>query len=284
MRTIQDCLDAYQAHTEQVGCRNTAIPSVLKVIGSHLGARPVADLTTQDIEGMIAAEQQKGKRPSTVQSRVSYLHAAMRYAQQCGKLASLPYFPTLKFYNARTGFFEAEEFQAILSHLAEPYADIARLGYETGWRLSEILGLHWSQVDRHQKTITLGVTKNGHGRVLPLSNGRAAVIERRQQVRTYGNRLVEWVFHVEGERITRDRFWRAWVVAREAAGLPTKLFHDLRRTAARDMIAAGLDYQTAMQITGHRTMSMFLRYQITDLRSLSRGLDALDTHRQRQIA
>ena len=150
--------------------------------------------------------------------------------------------------------------------------------------MSEILGLHWSQVDRQNKTITLGVTKNGHGRVIPLSNGRAQIIERRRQARVCGTLIAEWVFHIEGQRVTRDRFWRAWKAARDAAGLPTKLFHDFRRTAARDMIAAGLDYQTAMQITGHRTMSMFLRYQISDLRSVSRGLDALDTHRQRMIA
>ena len=97
---------------------------------------------------MIAAEQRVGRRPSTVQSRVSYLRAALRYAQKRGELATVPYFPSLRFHNARQGFFEAEEFQAILSHLAEPHADIARLGYETGWRLSEILSLHWSQVDR----------------------------------------------------------------------------------------------------------------------------------------
>ena len=283
MRTIQDALDAYERRCEQVGCRNTAIPSVLKHLAAHLGTCLLAELKTEDIERMIAAEQTKYK-PATIQAHISYLHAALHYAQKRGDLASLPYFPTLKFHNARQGFFEAEEFTRILAHLAEPYADIARLGYETGWRLSEILGLHWSQVDRQNKTITLGVTKNGHGRVLPLSNGRAAIIERRWQARRCGDLLAEWVFHVQGERITRDRFWRAWKAAREAAGLPTKLFHDFRRTAARDMIAAGLDYQTAMQITGHRTMSMFLRYQISDLRSVSRGLDALDTHRQRMTA
>ncbi|MGH9504796.1 MAG: tyrosine-type recombinase/integrase [Terriglobales bacterium] len=67
-----------------------------------------------------------------------------------------------------------------------------------------------------------------------------------------------------------------WKRACTAAGVPDLLFHDLRRTAARRMIRSGIDQKTAMMMTGHRTPSMFSRYQIVDEKDLCSATEKLE--------
>ena len=69
-------------------------------------------------------------------------------AVQGGKLLDRPHIPMLREDNVRAGFFEREQFEAVVRHLSEPLRPVVTFAYVTGWRISsEVLPLQWRQVD-----------------------------------------------------------------------------------------------------------------------------------------
>ncbi len=98
-------------------------------------------------------------------------------------------------------------------------------------------------------------------------------MERLERQRDYTERweqltghIVPWVFTRRGNQIkSYDAAWRS---ACKRAGLEGKMVHDFRRTAIRNMVRAGIPKHTAMQLSGHRTASLFDRYDIHDLQDL----------------
>jgi integrase len=71
--------------------------------------------------------------------------------------------------------------------------------------------------------------------------------------------------HLDGRQVEGWRFNKEWIDARKTTGLDGKLFHDLRRTAARNLVRGGVPEEIAMKVTGHRTRAMFGRYNIASL-------------------
>jgi integrase len=170
---------------------------------------------------------------------------------------------------------EHGDYLGIRKHLPPEYQDVLDYAYLSGWRRGEILTLEWRDVDRAAGVIRLRpeVSKTREGRVLVLSTPLRDVMERRWRGRAIGCSLV---FHRDGYGL-EHHFEPPWRRACKAAGVPGRLFHDLRRTAIRNMVRAGIPERVAMQVSGHKTRSIFDRYNIvseTDLRQAAERLAA----------
>lgn len=152
----------------------------------------------------------------------------------------------------------------------EPDADLrdfVEWAWWTGMRKGEIRQLTWEAFDRETWALRLHAkdAKTGKGRMLVLEGPLRAVIERRIKARRLS---VPFIFHRDGAQV--GDFGKAWDTACKRASLPGALFHDLRRSAVRNMVRGGVDPAVAMKVSGHRTRSIFDRYNIVseeDLRA-----------------
>jgi integrase len=138
----------------------------------------------------------------------------------------------------------------------------------TGWRRSEVLTLKPTQVDLQAGIVRLepGETKNRDGRaihvtadVLKILKGQLASITRL----TRQGMITPYAFHRPNGSPIKD-FREAWTSACELGGYPDALVHNFRRTAVRNLERAGVPRSTSMQITGHKTESVFRRYAIVN--------------------
>ena len=142
--------------------------------------------------------------------------------------------------------------------------------YKFGWRFDEIASLTWAQIDRDRWTVRLevGTTKNDAGREVPLDVELKGVFQRQLEQRKLLKKLVPFVFpNRRGEGKIRD-IRAAWKKAFTDSKVPFRLFHDLRRTAIRNMVRSGIPEKVAMRISGHKTRSVFERYNIVDDKDL----------------
>src|SRR5215472_18350599 len=105
----------------------------------------------------------------------------------------------------------------------------------------------------------------------------------RNQFGIRNSRLADgFFFNESGGKI--GRFERSWRTACEATGLasgegePERPFHDLRRSGVRNLIRAGVPESVAMRISGHKTRSVFERYNIVSERDLNDAARKLETY------
>jgi integrase len=266
-------------------------PKTKKAGPLGIGALPAGRLTTARLTRLVTDWQDQDVAPATINKQLGTLRAAYYLALESDppKVKRVPTMPMLDALNAREGFFEREDFTAVLNALPDDggLRDFVEWAYWTGMRKGEIAKLTWAAFDRETWTLTLPArsSKTKKPRKLALRGPLRTIIERRRAARRTDCPLIFWRMS-DGKPTRVYEFRKSWATACKAVGVSGRLFHDLRRTGVRNLIRAGVQRKVAMKISGHLTEHVFERYNIdTDddlgeaVEKVAAYVDALPTRR-----
>jgi len=196
-----------------------------------------------------------------------------------------PRIPKLEESDPRQGFIEQTEYRLLLSAMPDHLKCLLVVGYHCGCRLGELRKLRWSQVDTEAAEIRIErkQAKGKQPRTIPIYGEMAEWLEW-QRERTAGDLVFAWrqpAKRVIAKEKPLGSHLKGWAAACTAAELPGLHFHDLRRSAVRNMERAGIPRSVAMKISGHRTESVYRRYDIVAQADLqAAGKKLADYHKQ----
>jgi integrase len=244
------------------------------------GAVRASQLSSDLLGKYIDKRQQAGAANATINRELAALKRMFHLGHDATppKLFYIPRFPKLAENNIRQGFLEDAQYEKLLESCLEIWFQaLVEAGCTYGWRVGELLKLKVNQIDLDNWVIRLhpGTTKNKDGREVTMT----------QEVHDFFELCVEgktpqdYLFTRPNGKRVRD-FRGTWDNARIAAQVPNLLFHDLRRTAARNFRRAGIAEGVIMRIGGWRTRSVFERYAIISHTDIEDALGKLETHRQ----
>ena len=248
-----------------------------RYVNKHLrpifGSMQAEAVTKEVLRNFIAAKSGAGSANASINRMIALLKRSFNIAE-----IPFPKIEKLKENNVRKGFVENDRFWFFYGHLPEHLKALAIFAYETGCRCSEIISLRWKQLDWQSGFVRLnpGETKNDEGRVIPLSGMTMFMLNRLPKVS-------DFLFTYKNKPLRN--FKTGWAAACKAAGKGYEhfLFHDLRRSAVRNMVRGGTPERVAMAVSGHKTRSVFDRYNIVDEKDLQAAMKDMDALRLRDL-
>ena len=305
--TVSSLLDALE---EDYKLRNKISPqfkSHLKQIRTKFDLWRAVDVTAEAVDQYISTRLAQGSAPATINRSTQLLAQAFKLAVERRRLSITPKIRHLSEKgNERRGYFTYDEFGLLRLSLPSDLKDFCEFAYLTGWRKGEIASLRWQEIDDDLLELRGQYAKNKNARSVILSGNLENLIVRRRAERMYEADghcvLSEYVFHRMGEPISDFRkTWNATCVAiglghftcancnkavltvscpwcKRKCRYIGRLFHDFRRTAVRNMIRAGVPERVAMTISGHKTRSVFDRYNIVNEQDLRDAIERTQSY------
>jgi integrase len=177
---------------------------VRKHLAPFFTGKKAHTITTVDVQEFVQARLAASASNAEINRELAALKRMYNLALRAEKINKKPYIPRLDEDNARQGFFERSEFEAVLAKLPDYLRPPLTFAYYTGWRThSEILSLTWDRIDLEEGTVRLyrGTTKNKDGRVIHLPQVLRSILEQQWQEHLAHFPECPWVFHRQGKPI-----------------------------------------------------------------------------------
>jgi integrase len=232
----------------------------LKHLDQHFKGFKAIEIRGSDVLEYVAKRQEEGAANSSINRELAALRRMFSLARQGEDLVYSPHIQQLdESDDVRQGFLNPGEFVKLHDNLPAYLKPIIEFLYLTGMRSGAAKKLEHKHIDLEAKVIRLPIelSKNKKGLTIPL-RGRLLLLVQE----AWNNRSLEcpYLFHHKAEPV--GDFRKAFDAACAACGLQGILPHDLRRSAVRNFIRAGVKETVAMRLSGHRTRSVFDRYNI----------------------
>jgi integrase len=215
-------------------------------------------------------------QPSSINRELSVLRRAYQlgYERKPQLVEKIPPIKKLAEGNVRKGFVSPEQYRALLEELPAHLRGITVVAFHVANRKGELLKLEWEDVDLDGEppvfTLWPGETKNREGRTLPILEGE--MMDTLRALKKEHDTKYPTQPHVflneEGKPLQYHMMRKAWDDACTRGKLPGLLFHDLRRSGVRNLRRAGVTQKVAREFSGHKTDSVFNRYDISDFGDL----------------
>jgi len=257
------------------------VQSCFKHLRQHFSFHRVVDITASEVDRYQTARIKQGAARATINREVAYLRHGLRLMLGDKEISEIPMIKLLDGEHVRQGFIDAAGFVEILKLIrSSDVRDVVEFLFNSGWRSREVTSLEWREVDLKGNMIKLLAekSKSKRARLLPIDGALRDIIDRRSKVRDL---TCVFVFHRNGRPV--KSFRRAFNAAKVAAGRPELVPHDLRRSAIRNFRRAGLSETEGMMLSGHKTNSVYRRYDIIDEVDLRESMTRVQRHLKREI-
>lgn len=237
------------------------------------GSLPANSLTSTHFEKYTDQQLDADLAPASINRTLALLKRALNLAVQRDPpmILRFPKIHMLKVSNARKGFLSHPEYVTLKNTLPPYLVPVFVTAYHVGCRRGELLQVEFRDIEmdaaQPQFRLYPDTTKNGEGRVIPIYGEMVEAFRQQIAMTKRDFPACTFLFHNEGVEI--QSFYKAWATATDLAKLDGLLFHDLRRTAVRNLIRSGVDKKVAKEITGHKTDHVFDRYNITNEEDLT---------------
>jgi integrase len=245
---------------------------------------PLPQITTDAAREFARKRLDEGVSNDTVNGSLRLLRRMLILAHEDKKIQVVPKIRLLKGNPARKGFLAKEQFNSLVSFLPAKLKPLITFLYFCGVRLGEAEQIDWSQIDLKAALIRLeeDQTKNSEARTIPLPDVLVKMLSK--------------IEPKEGRVFDTTNLRKAWQKACVAAGLGTLtevdekadkrytglIIHDLRRSAIKNLMKAGVNEKVAMKISGHKTRDVFDRYHIVDTEDVVEAMRRVQTVKPRR--